>query len=448
MQYVGSRYVPKFMGAYDVTQVYEALCVVDNGMGTSYISKKPTPAGTALTDTTYWTVYGASSGAIINLQNQIDVLNSKVHPKKYLLIGDSYAGYTNGGIHYSWADDVISLTGIDAVKLTAGGIGFRSPHDSVGSFLTLLQQAVNNDTLGSLEDYTDIIVAGGANDITGIVYDDVSISELETNMTAFLSYCTSNFPNAKLSISFIGMVYSPNFTKAYYQALNVYRNCIKIGISYIKNTEYILQPGHMLADGIHPNATGFSELAKYLSDAILTGSCNVDRDLTAITIVPTLDASVGSWNLLPQLKASQHNGLFTIYNGRPNINLELNSNNRVTIDNVTASKSTNAFKLFSIGMIGSHNLKGANWDIDTTVQICENIPVALYTTTSKFINLTTPLMLIQGVLYIAIPKEAAALLRWTSSNQYVTDNILRVYLNEFSIQIDTSNYDAQNITSF
>lgn len=75
-QYIGARYVPTFMGTYDATQAYEALSVVDNGMGTSYISKIPTPAGTSLTDTTYWAVYGATSGAIINLQNQIDQINN------------------------------------------------------------------------------------------------------------------------------------------------------------------------------------------------------------------------------------------------------------------------------------------------------------------------------------------------------------------------------------
>lgn len=76
MQYVGARYVPKFMGLYDATQAYEALCVVDNGMGTSYITRVPTPAGTPLTDTDYYAVYGASSGAIINLQNQIGDLSN------------------------------------------------------------------------------------------------------------------------------------------------------------------------------------------------------------------------------------------------------------------------------------------------------------------------------------------------------------------------------------
>lgn len=75
MQYVGARYVPKFMGTYDPTQSYENMVVVDNGMGTSYISKVPVPANKPLTDTDYWAIYGASSGAIINLQNQIGDLD-------------------------------------------------------------------------------------------------------------------------------------------------------------------------------------------------------------------------------------------------------------------------------------------------------------------------------------------------------------------------------------
>lgn len=77
-EYIGARYVPRFMETYNASQVYEALDVVDNGLGTSYIAKVPTPAGTPLTDTNFWAVYGASSGAIINLQNQIDTINSNV----------------------------------------------------------------------------------------------------------------------------------------------------------------------------------------------------------------------------------------------------------------------------------------------------------------------------------------------------------------------------------
>lgn len=74
MKYVGARYMPKFLGTYDVTQVYEALSVVDNGMGTTYVSNQPVPAGTPLTNTDYWAVYGASSAAIIQLQNDVAAL--------------------------------------------------------------------------------------------------------------------------------------------------------------------------------------------------------------------------------------------------------------------------------------------------------------------------------------------------------------------------------------
>lgn len=75
MQYVGARYVPKFAGTFDATQAYENMTVVDNGMGTSYISKIPVPAGSSLSDTNYWAIYGASNGAIINLQNQINAIS-------------------------------------------------------------------------------------------------------------------------------------------------------------------------------------------------------------------------------------------------------------------------------------------------------------------------------------------------------------------------------------
>ena len=93
-QYIGARYMPKFMGTYDATTAYEALSVVDNGLGTSYISNKPVPAGTPLTDGDYWMIYGASSGAILDLQDRMTDVETDLqyqytlHNRKYVLIGD------------------------------------------------------------------------------------------------------------------------------------------------------------------------------------------------------------------------------------------------------------------------------------------------------------------------------------------------------------------------
>lgn len=121
-EYIGARYVPKFMGAYDVTQAYEALCVVDNGLGTSYISKVPTPAGTPLTNTAYWAVYGSVSGAVINLQDQIDSINTNLGK----IIGDDITLdglLTLSGSNYSLNDSTISGAGNgDNVELNNGNL--------------------------------------------------------------------------------------------------------------------------------------------------------------------------------------------------------------------------------------------------------------------------------------------------------------------------------------
>ena len=74
-QYIGARYVPKFIDdPWTDTIQYEELSVVSVG-GTSYISGERVPIGTPISDRNYWHIYGASSGAIINLQNQIDNMN-------------------------------------------------------------------------------------------------------------------------------------------------------------------------------------------------------------------------------------------------------------------------------------------------------------------------------------------------------------------------------------
>lgn len=110
MKYIGARYMPKFVGLYDATTAYEALSVVDNGSGTTYVANQPVPAGTPLTDTTYWATYGASSGAILNLQDQINTLGTKVS----FIDPDDYTGTDEQKVQAAFDDlttnRVIGLT--------------------------------------------------------------------------------------------------------------------------------------------------------------------------------------------------------------------------------------------------------------------------------------------------------------------------------------------------
>lgn len=105
--YIGARYVPSFKGVFDPTTEYTALDVVNNGSGTSYIAKKPVPVGTPLTDSEYWFVYGSASGAIINLQDQIDAIQDQTiyRSAKYY----AEPGLTDSQILQNAVDDTAAL---------------------------------------------------------------------------------------------------------------------------------------------------------------------------------------------------------------------------------------------------------------------------------------------------------------------------------------------------
>lgn len=90
-QYIGARYVPKFIGEYDATMSYEPLSIVQLG-NNFYTSKIPVPPGTPVTNSTYWALTGSYNGALNNLQERIDEAYKKllpfVTPEEYGAVGD------------------------------------------------------------------------------------------------------------------------------------------------------------------------------------------------------------------------------------------------------------------------------------------------------------------------------------------------------------------------
>lgn len=199
-QYIGARYVPRFLGVYDATTIYEALDVVDNGLGTSYISRKTVPAGVPLTNTEYWAIYGASSGAIINLQNQIDDINAEVKllqkgvwtqsemsEKTVIMIGDSW-GTTGAGMTNNWIDRLSPYFGT-VYSNAHGGYSFNR---SGASYITLFDAL----TIPSGTEIDAVIAIGGANP-TGA-----------GEVTAFVNHVKSVYPNARIIIGANGPQYS------------------------------------------------------------------------------------------------------------------------------------------------------------------------------------------------------------------------------------------------
>ena len=127
-KYIGARYMPKFMGTYDATTAYEALSVVDNGSGTTYVANKPVPAGTALNNTEYWSVYGASSGAILDLQNRMstaeqDIIDLAAAFAQYhgnLVIVGRNCKYTSIGAAISAVRSDVSLSNPYCIAIMSG----------------------------------------------------------------------------------------------------------------------------------------------------------------------------------------------------------------------------------------------------------------------------------------------------------------------------------------
>lgn len=68
--YVGARYIPRIMGEYNNETAYEALDIVTSG-GVGYISRQPVPAGTAVTNKTYWAMWGSGNAAIDALTQRV-----------------------------------------------------------------------------------------------------------------------------------------------------------------------------------------------------------------------------------------------------------------------------------------------------------------------------------------------------------------------------------------
>lgn len=293
MQYVGARYVPKFMGAYDNTQAYENLCVVDNGMGTSYISKKPTPAGTPLTDTDYWAIYGSVSGAIINLQNQIGdltdlttrdktnlvgAINEVNNPSKfYIFLGDSWAEPVQ------WAFPVwpellashLNLTSDDYLLLNDDGGGFADQGVN-DYFIDCIENNIVTD-----HDVTDIIVAAGVNDRM------LPVATIKAAVINFISRTKAIYPKANIYISCIGWAKSDTNSKAIntasYPAFK--EGCIEGGGIWLEDPYYTLLYNSDFNDGLHPNQTGHEKVAYALYSSLTAGAYS-QHERKQISVTP------------------------------------------------------------------------------------------------------------------------------------------------------------------
>lgn len=281
--YIGARYVPRFMGTYDATQIYEALDVVDNGSGTSYIARDIVPAGTPLTDTDHWFVYGASSGAIVALQNdminaQNDILNLQGdvtsldnrldylegRNRRFVTISDSYGEYPS--VAGSWQSLLaLRYPDSDFFNYYKGSMGIAHPGNDSYIALTLLQ--AHSGDITDHDTITDIIFGLGIND-----YSE-ALADVETAYDNLITYCKTEYPKARVwfaFMSFNGAMSRPQVS-IYKQLIGLMQSkASEYGCKFCANMEYIMHNVKLKVDATHPNADGAEEITNALC-AILEG---------------------------------------------------------------------------------------------------------------------------------------------------------------------------------
>lgn len=75
--YIGARYVPLIMGAYDAAQAYEPLSIVLYE-GASYTSKQAVPAGVAPTNDEYWALTGNYNAQVEQYRTEVNEYKQQV----------------------------------------------------------------------------------------------------------------------------------------------------------------------------------------------------------------------------------------------------------------------------------------------------------------------------------------------------------------------------------
>lgn len=323
--YIGARYVPRFVGTYDPTQIYEALDVVDNGSGTSYIARDIVPAGTPLTDTDHWFVYGASSGAIIQLQNdmiqaqnditglqgnvttingQLTTLDNRLDlldERKIVMITDSYGNRTNSNGEN--IGDILIAKGYPIVyyNYISGG-GFTKP-----SPLNPADYLSNYG--GDHNKVTDVIFAMSANDNTG------SLAAILTAMQTVYAATKAEYPNAKVHVIPWGVCMANTSWAEFLlkTTIKAYHQAAQYGYIIAENAEYMLRHTGLLdnTDLVHPNAAGVDYVAGQIAGYLSGNKIDVYHS-TVGSLTP--DAAISNYTG-QAVTMYRHNGDVTITAG-------------------------------------------------------------------------------------------------------------------------------------
>lgn len=227
----------------------------------------------------------------INTNNTLvaELINedNNIKNKRFLIIGDSYsAGVTNGNERVtSWVEFFKNALNINnLIKLAEPGSGFVSQGENNHTFLSLIQDNINNIQNKDNIDY--ILICGGINDIA------FDFDTIDNNVRICIEYLKNNFKNATIYLGMISnrkdMTYEGE--NARFQIMNkilrIYQYACRYGAFYLNGVEKIMKYKYFISDdNIHPTLNGYQYLGSAIAQSFITGNVNwTFNDIKEISI--------------------------------------------------------------------------------------------------------------------------------------------------------------------
>lgn len=249
---------------WSIDRDYKKSTIVLDNNGNTYISLKDVPHGIYLSDSNFWEKIADYDAQVFSYFNSLlNLINNK--EKNIVMLSDSYGMSDGKGGWCSKAKAILEKCGYKCDYIAASGYGFVG---NDGKFIDLMNDYVENKTEKELKDVTEVVIAGG--------WNDIGKSNVENSIITFVNKAKELFPNALIDIAFIAF----DTTYGVWQGANyIYkeysRACNQCGANFFDNAVWSSHVINNMSDTRHPNDDGYSNIANCIVEYILKKSCDV-----------------------------------------------------------------------------------------------------------------------------------------------------------------------------
>lgn len=372
-----------FSGAWDITKQYPAWTIV-NDSGAGYISIRPVPSGIVLSNNDYWRGVVDYTATIADLQNrvitlegQMSAVTSEIGNKNFdvgymLMLTDSFGENVTPNI-CNYVPAYLGLQVGEYQTHARGGCGFgpSCPYN----YLTELQSI----TIPAGKTVKTILVTGGSNDAG---YGD-SDADLLSAISAFMSYCASNFPHARVYFAFTGwtLVYSSaNWNPGRFRnVLSVWEQCTSYGAFFLKGIHSVMHiKANFNGDDIHPTASAQIMLGRAIVNALVAGSANVHIEAIPSFTVNADFTLGGTFRINERIDNESITSRITQTSSSPRPRVQKNSNLHVgSSDGAPAVLWLGTIDNTAVGNAGDQYISASYIGMFTCTELTQYTPIRL-----------------------------------------------------------------------